>query len=185
MIYFVQHGEDGPIKIGYVGKEESFQRRLSLLQIGNPVELHPLGIMDGSQDDERVMHNRFGDFWIKNEWFIPVRVIVSFIEQNTRPVVIHYAKDRKYNIPDDLPEMLNTSDVAKIFEVTTCAVCSWARKGYLDGAARSGIRWIIPRDALLGFKPPKPGGWDQPGRERPKDMQPRGPRPGVEGASDD
>jgi hypothetical protein len=57
MIYFVQAGEGGPIKIGHTST--GLQARLSGLQIGNPILLTCIGVMDGTVQDEHAVHAQF------------------------------------------------------------------------------------------------------------------------------
>lgn len=46
MIYFIQCGESGPIKIGHT---KSLAARLALLQSANPHRLNPVGWMEGGR----------------------------------------------------------------------------------------------------------------------------------------
>ena len=45
-VYFIQAGEDGPIKIGYAA---NVQRRIAALRTACPTELRELGYIDGDQ----------------------------------------------------------------------------------------------------------------------------------------
>jgi hypothetical protein len=60
-IYFIQSGEDGPIKIGFSNQPD---RRLPELQTGNPRALIP-----GDTSVERQLHTRFEPARIRGEWF--------------------------------------------------------------------------------------------------------------------
>ena len=67
MIYFIQQGQDGPIKIGFT--EGEIDGRLSSLQTGNPEVLRCIGIVDGTIPDERALHKQFAAYHIRGEWF--------------------------------------------------------------------------------------------------------------------
>jgi hypothetical protein len=66
MIYFVQAGENGPVKIGFTS---SWGLRLSTLQTGNHEELRVRAIVAGDRDDEERMHEKFARTRIRGEWF--------------------------------------------------------------------------------------------------------------------
>jgi hypothetical protein len=65
-VYFVQEGDDGPIKIGWAS---DLVDRLERLQTGNPRELRIIASLPGSRATEAVFHQRFADRRIRNEWF--------------------------------------------------------------------------------------------------------------------
>lgn len=67
-IYFVQAGDDGPIKIGWTMDVE---RRLLELQNGNHLELRLLGSCEGSEQMEAQLHRRFAMHRMRREWFSP------------------------------------------------------------------------------------------------------------------
>lgn len=66
MIYFIQQGEVGPIKIGVA---DSPDRRLGWLQCGNPQKLYLRAILVGGMPEERILHDRFASGHIRGEWF--------------------------------------------------------------------------------------------------------------------
>ena len=74
-VYFVQCGDDGPIKIGKSSGD--MKRRLGELQVGNPVELRLLVSIPG--DVEQAMHMRFARQRIRGEWFRPDPVLLAFV----------------------------------------------------------------------------------------------------------
>jgi hypothetical protein len=65
-VYFVQVGDDGPIKIGTAMRP---QKRLMGLQGANPKKLHLRAFIQGGRREERVLHDRFADGRIRGEWF--------------------------------------------------------------------------------------------------------------------
>lgn len=76
MIYFIQMGEDGPIKIG---KADDPRQRLNSLQIGCPVALTLLGVLDGDVEREADLHAGFDDARLRGEWFSPVPDLLALI----------------------------------------------------------------------------------------------------------
>jgi hypothetical protein len=90
MIYFIQAGEDGPIKVGYVDGEslDHVELRRALLQVGNHQILHTRAVIPGSYSEERALHRRFASGHIRGEWFLPetsgmAEAIESAHEQQT------------------------------------------------------------------------------------------------------
>jgi hypothetical protein len=77
MIYFIQAGENGPIKIGYT--EKPIKERLSQLQMANHLELKLLWHIKGSLEKEKIIHNHFKEERLRGEWFNPAKKILTFI----------------------------------------------------------------------------------------------------------
>lgn len=71
-IYFIQAGEQGPIKIGYCSSEEGVAGRLVSLQCGNPAKLVVRRIVPGDRALESELHRRFAQWRLEGEWFAPV-----------------------------------------------------------------------------------------------------------------
>ncbi len=69
MIYFVQAGQRGPVKIGYVEHPSGMDRRLDSLQIGNCEQLYLVTSLPGGLDREREFHRRFAEGRLRGEWF--------------------------------------------------------------------------------------------------------------------
>lgn len=83
MIYFVQAGEFGSIKIGYTN---DLARRLGALQTGCPHPLTVLGVIDpGEPEMEMALHSKFSQHRSSGEWFAPTEEIVEYISQNAVP----------------------------------------------------------------------------------------------------
>ena len=77
MIYFIQQGTSGPIKIGYT--ENNVNERIKSLQTGNPTPLKLIGYIPGTVEDEKAIHKMFENFNIQNEWFQPVIQVINYI----------------------------------------------------------------------------------------------------------
>lgn len=78
MIYFLQSGESGPVKIGHT--KGIVTCRLRQLQHSSPYELSVLGAHEGDHEVEQSLHRRFQDFRFRNEWFHPVKSLLKHIE---------------------------------------------------------------------------------------------------------
>lgn len=77
MIYFIQSGNGGPIKIGFT--ESDVQARFSQLQTGSPYPLTLLGVIHGDQNAEKALHEKFKAHHIRNEWFEPHKEILRYV----------------------------------------------------------------------------------------------------------
>ena len=84
MIYFVQSGKKGPIKIG---KSNDPHERIGSLQISSSEPLTLLGVMDGDIKEEKNIHTKFLNYRIKGEWFKPSNNLIEFIKSNTRKIL--------------------------------------------------------------------------------------------------
>lgn len=77
MIYFIQCGNNGPIKIGYTDKEANI--RMSAMQVCCPYELKIIGLMEGSYAEEQELHKIFKYHRIRGEWFSNTREIINYL----------------------------------------------------------------------------------------------------------
>ena len=77
MIYFIQSGVSGPIKIGYT--TVNITHRITALQTGSWEELKLLGTAIGGIDFEYELHQKFDAYRIRGEWFWPVMQLTTYI----------------------------------------------------------------------------------------------------------
>ena len=77
-VYFVQVGEDGPIKIGLASHPG---RRLSALQAANPYNLYMRAVCGGGIAAERRLHEVFAKDRIRLEWFNPSPGLTDLIRK--------------------------------------------------------------------------------------------------------
>lgn len=75
-VYFIQRGDDGPIKIGV---SRNVASRLSGLQVSTPEPLKILATADGGRDEEQTMHLLFKKDRLSGEWFRPSARLMSFV----------------------------------------------------------------------------------------------------------
>jgi hypothetical protein len=66
VVYFIQAGEDGPIKIGW---SSDVEKRIAQLQTANAHKLILLGTIPGSLQDESAIHAMFDHLRLEAEWF--------------------------------------------------------------------------------------------------------------------
>jgi hypothetical protein len=92
MIYFIQMGANGPIKIGYTGCQDA-EARLGSLQPACPWPLQLLATGPGELEDERQLHERFSRLRIQGEWFLPDQEIFDAIDGlDSRPAFYRQPK---------------------------------------------------------------------------------------------
>lgn len=78
-VYFIQMGEDGPIKIGKTIFD--IGTRLNSLQTGNPFKLKVLSYLgDVPEILEKQLHIYFSEHRMEGEWFKPFPEILEFAE---------------------------------------------------------------------------------------------------------
>ena len=92
-VYFIQAGDDGPIKIGRT--QGSPLGRMEALQAGIPVDLRILAIISHVRSShETDLHRRFAHLHIRGEWFRPEPDLLTYIRENAIPWTL-----RKDQIP--------------------------------------------------------------------------------------
>lgn len=77
-VYFLQSGQDGPIKIGYT---TDIQKRIKALQTAHPFPLKLLLVINGNVDDESKLHKKFNSLRFCGEWFSPDEKLLQYIEK--------------------------------------------------------------------------------------------------------
>lgn len=78
MIYYIQRGEDGPIKIGTSNDPE---RRLAELQTGSGEPLRLLAVIPGDRSLERQIHSALRDHQGIGEWFKPSPAELEYLQR--------------------------------------------------------------------------------------------------------
>ena len=75
LVYLIQAGEDGPVKIG---SARDPQARLRALQTASPLKLRLHVTVPGGYAKERELHERFGYFRMNGEWCEPIPEIFDW-----------------------------------------------------------------------------------------------------------
>jgi len=80
VIYFIQQGEFGPIKIG---KTNNIEWRMADLKVGSPYPLRLLATLEGEEKEEKLLQAAFSAFKMNGEWFNPDYCLLHFIYHHT------------------------------------------------------------------------------------------------------
>lgn len=73
-VYFIQAGENGPVKIGFT---ESLVKRFDKMRVDCPMPLRVLHWVAGNKATEAAFHARWDEARVRGEWFKPLREIVE------------------------------------------------------------------------------------------------------------
>jgi len=76
-IYFIQAGDDGPVKIGW---SRNAERRLRDLDRQMPWKLHLRRTIEAPRDYETRLHTHFREHHIRGEWFRPAPEIQAVMD---------------------------------------------------------------------------------------------------------
>ena len=76
VIYFMQSGDKGSIKIGYT---EDLDKRLSQLRSMSPTPLYLLGAIEGSRQAEEGLHAQFSHLRDHHEWYHAQDELLTYI----------------------------------------------------------------------------------------------------------
>lgn len=79
-VYFVLFGQY--VKIGHA---KCIRNRLTTIQISLPEKLVLLGVIHGGMNEERELHARFSNVWIRGEWFRFTEEIHDYIKSEAIP----------------------------------------------------------------------------------------------------
>lgn len=90
VVYFIQYGAGGPIKIGVAG---NISRRVAALQTGSPEPLVVLATMPGGKSEEARLHHLLRQDRHRGEWFAPTARVLGAV-----------ALAKKGILPDDVGE---------------------------------------------------------------------------------
>jgi len=77
VVYFIQRGESGPVKIGF---SRNVYGRMQTLQTANSQPLRLVGYLYGDTELEGDIQSRFAEDRLKGEWFKPTYTMKSFLE---------------------------------------------------------------------------------------------------------
>jgi len=118
MIYFIQNGQNGDIKIG---TSQSPKKRLAELQIGTPSKLKLLKTINGNKNDEMKLHQQFHHLKIRGEWFKLsdellnyIRSKKGFVKEINRVLTVMNLKAILNQMPDDTEIFFNEDNIGII-----------------------------------------------------------------------
>ena len=108
MVYVIQQGKDGPVKIGYSSDPV---KRLSSLQTGNPNQLQLKRVFDGGMEVEQELHTYLDDLRMRDnaEWFSPASEVLKRVEgfgdripiEEIKPLAYRGEMRTEVHIPSD------------------------------------------------------------------------------------
>jgi DNA-binding NtrC family response regulator len=95
-IYFIQHGQTGPIKIGQT--KTTVAKRFAGLQTCSAEPLRVIATMaTRGQVSERALHAKFRGLRTRGEWYKPERELIDFIAAHGTPFDIKEERASKRN----------------------------------------------------------------------------------------
>lgn len=77
-VYFIQAGDDGPIKVGY---STDICGRLSGLQTSNHERLSLIACFAGNREAEAAAHGALAAHRLRGEWYLPVAEVYRYAMQ--------------------------------------------------------------------------------------------------------
>jgi hypothetical protein len=109
VVYFVQGGETGPIKIG---QTDNIDMRLRAMQATSPVKLNLRGIIVDPRKKKREakLHERFAATRLHGEWFEPTRQLLAYIKRYAEP---YRLPERAAKAPRDCEHLATSPTTAK------------------------------------------------------------------------
>lgn len=78
LCYFIQQGNDGPIKIGIA---TDIRKRLWSLQTSTPAPLNLLATIPGKRETETALHAFYASEHLRGEWFRPSLRLMAYIAE--------------------------------------------------------------------------------------------------------
>lgn len=74
VVYFLQAGDDGPVKIGFT---KNLGTRIEDLQCGRSERLRLIGHRPGGRQEEKALHLRLAAHRLRGEWFKPSAEVLA------------------------------------------------------------------------------------------------------------
>lgn len=89
MIYFIATNELDKVKIGFSKDINGVVKRWGIFQKGSPSLLICIGLIEGTQNEEYVIHRKFNIYRSHYEWFTLSNEIISFIKKISQPDLLN------------------------------------------------------------------------------------------------
>lgn len=155
-VYFIQLGDNGPIKIG---SARDARKRVASIQCAHPERIRLLAITDGGHPEEGELHRRFAEYRLRGEWFTPAKPLLDFIAA-LPPAPAHWRDARLKELMDSPaaalwfdPSIPTDFDVEKRTGIRRTTLQLW-----LGPSGRTARKWTSEEAKLtgkLGGRPPK------------------------------
>lgn len=121
LVYFIQSGANGPIKIGTA---LNVTKRMAMLQTGNPEQLMLLSTVSGGRDLESALHFHLASERVRGEWFKPSGAVFAAMVALPEDIL-----PLTFNTCGDVIRLLGgPTTVARDLRVPTSTVHSWCIK---------------------------------------------------------
>ena len=111
MIYFIQNGLAGSIKIGYTNTYVS--KRLKSLQTTSSKRLFIMGCIKGDMKMEKQIHEHLQSHKLEGEWFKPSIFVLNYIHTELGLKLINHNNDSS---KDKLLKSNNNNKILSAFE---------------------------------------------------------------------
>lgn len=95
MIYFIQAGENGPIKIG---SSDNPVERMAQLQTANAAKLKLLWTHTGDATREQKIHKLFRDEKIRGEWYNPSQKLMASVAAFPKSQIFNIEEGRSITV---------------------------------------------------------------------------------------
>ena len=97
IVYFIQAGQHGPIKIGHTSSQKTLSLRMGQLQSASPYRLKLLGCI-GTNDSllENKLHQQFAFCHLQGEWFRHDPLISEYIKTHRAKFPFEIAADKRH-----------------------------------------------------------------------------------------
>lgn len=122
VVYFVQVGRNGPVKIGHAGH---IGKRLQSLQCGNQELLVVLATIKGGKPEERAYHAALAADRIRGEWFRPTEAVLAFAADAKRGVGLRLPMAGSRSHAAIVSAAGNVERIVKLRGLSVHAVRSW------------------------------------------------------------
>lgn len=109
-IYFVQAGDNGPVKIGFAKDPHT---RFNKIQSDNAERLTMVALFDGHVADEAALHEKFAPHHLAREWFSPA-VLDDLASVQLPRMPLARTKKERAQFKRDLGKSLTLRDVISI-----------------------------------------------------------------------
>ncbi len=83
IVYFMQEGHDGPVKIGRASHPDALRAKL---QPGHLKPLRVIATFPGDAARERIIHRDLKPFRLEGKWYSPARKLFQYIETLRNPI---------------------------------------------------------------------------------------------------
>jgi hypothetical protein len=138
VVYFIQAGNDGPIKIGVT---RSLDIRLPMLQTGSPYLLVVLATINGGHELESAYHRALCHHRMRSEWFYPTSEVLRHVALAAEGIAVECtpcADAPKVNLGGSqvaVKDMVATmggvpqAQAASLFDLPPSTIYSWVKRG--------------------------------------------------------